>query len=157
MKAIELLQTQAGYLNIDYVKVSAQLCDFEMSRNGFESQMMQSLRRPTDYWQRASKFASELSILALRILFISPSSASTERSFSLQKQIHSPARNKLKEESVEKLLAIRWFYRKERSQDTYTTSFLLPEDLTEDIESVLIDEQAYSPEKLELIENVLEG
>lgn len=61
------------------------------------------------YWMRRYHRTThdELSVIAMAILSVNPSEASVERSFSQQKFIHTPLRNRLHKETVEALMFIK--------------------------------------------------
>ena len=61
------------------------------------------------YWLNRYNLTThdELSVLALAMLNVNPSEASVERSFSKQKFIHTPLRNKLHQDTVEALMFIK--------------------------------------------------
>jgi hypothetical protein len=59
------------------------------------------------FWSRMTRFAAEISIIALCLLSIGVSEAVCERSFSLQGLTHSKIRNRMKEDVVEAELRIK--------------------------------------------------
>lgn len=77
-------------------------------------------KNPVLWWKRftaSSEFKNELAELAIKLLSIPCSSASVERSFSVQNRIHTATRNLLSNENCEKLLAIKFSKETEDEED----------------------------------------
>ena len=65
----------------------------------------------------------EISILAIRILTIPPSSACVERMFSKHQRIHRQDRNRLKNCKVDKLVTVQAFYQSKFRTDDWRIRF----------------------------------
>jgi hypothetical protein len=80
-------------------------------------------------WRTKLRSASELSICAMALLSITASEAAVERSFSMQDIVHSKRRNRLKDESVEDEMFIKFNYRALKQQpDSSGTVFELNDE-----------------------------
>lgn len=68
----------------------------------------ENMKNPVTWWKMFQNFSevSDFATIATRLLSVPSSSASVEREFSCQSRIHTKDRNKLSNETVEKLLAV---------------------------------------------------
>lgn len=108
MEAIDFISEMARSLNLDVGKVVANLAQFR-TKTGFFSRnsLWDSVNstHPVIWWQGLCT-SQPLMPIASRILNGPPSSASSERNWSLHGLIHTSKRNRLSQDKIQKLVAI---------------------------------------------------
>ncbi|CAH1997063.1 unnamed protein product, partial [Acanthoscelides obtectus] len=108
MEAIDLISEMARSLNLDVGKVVANLAQFR-TKTGFFSRnpLWDSANgtHPVIWWQGLCT-SQPLMPIASRILNRPPSSASSERNWSLHGLIHTGKRNRLSQDKIQKLVSI---------------------------------------------------
>lgn len=138
LKVKNTLLEYAENLNIVTDEVSKEaladaLSEFRNNEGLFSSPLL-SKRKALSFWKFVKGFENSkgLATIAIRLLSIPASSASVERSFSLQGRLHSKDRNRIGEKKIEMLMKIQSVLRTQTRKEVVEK----PTDLTECAEEI---------------------
>jgi len=111
-----VIQLKLATNETEYDQISWALCKYLQKQGIFSSELIKcSNLAPSLIWKTILNFnfdkgMNSLAHLAIRLLSMPSSNALVERSFSMQKYQHSLIRNKITDEKINKLMAIKWEY-----------------------------------------------